>query len=173
MGTDMKIYAERSVTLTRVIKAPRELVWKAWTDTEMLKQWWGPEQFTNPVVQGDVKVGGVMHITMHGPKGSRRKQSEYAIALGEKQKLRYQYGLLEKQFRRFLDIAKKYGSRFLHCSTSECYGDPLEHPQTETYWGNVNPIGPRSVYDESKRFAEDRELRKRLMEAEARSEREI
>jgi dTDP-glucose 4,6-dehydratase len=39
-------------------------------------------------------------------------------------------------------------------STSECYGDPLEHPQKETYWGNVNPIGPRSVYDESKRFAE-------------------
>ncbi len=56
--------------------------------------------------------------------------------------------------RNILEIAKKYGARFLHCSTSECYGDPLEHPQTETYWGNVNPIGPRSVYDESKRFAE-------------------
>jgi dTDP-glucose 4,6-dehydratase len=56
--------------------------------------------------------------------------------------------------RNVLDIAKKYGARFLHCSTSECYGDPLEHPQSETYWGNVNPIGPRSVYDESKRFAE-------------------
>src|SRR6266567_4389754 len=56
--------------------------------------------------------------------------------------------------RNVLEIAKKYGARFLHCSTSECYGDPLEHPQTETYWGNVNPIGPRSVYDESKRFAE-------------------
>jgi dTDP-glucose 4,6-dehydratase len=56
--------------------------------------------------------------------------------------------------RNVLEIAKKYSARFLHCSTSECYGDPLEHPQTETYWGNVNPIGPRSVYDESKRFAE-------------------
>ena len=56
--------------------------------------------------------------------------------------------------RNVLEIAKKYGARFLHCSTSECYGDPLEHPQVETYWGNVNPIGPRSVYDESKRFAE-------------------
>ena len=65
-----KIYAERSVTLTRVLKAPRDLVWKAWTDIGMLKEWWGPEQFTNPVVQGDVQVGGVMHITMHGPKGS-------------------------------------------------------------------------------------------------------
>ena len=56
--------------------------------------------------------------------------------------------------RNVLEIAKKCEARFLHCSTSECYGDPLEHPQTETYWGNVNPIGPRSVYDESKRFAE-------------------
>jgi dTDP-glucose 4,6-dehydratase len=53
-----------------------------------------------------------------------------------------------------LDLARKYGARFLLASTSECYGDPLEHPQKETYWGNVNPIGPRSVYDEAKRFAE-------------------
>jgi uncharacterized protein YndB with AHSA1/START domain len=64
------IYAERSVSITRVLKAPRDLVWRAWTDIEMLKQWWGPEQFTNPVVEGDVKVGGVMHITMRGPKGT-------------------------------------------------------------------------------------------------------
>jgi dTDP-glucose 4,6-dehydratase len=53
-----------------------------------------------------------------------------------------------------LDIAVKYGSGYLHASTSECYGDPLVHPQTEDYWGNVNPIGPRSVYDEAKRYAE-------------------
>jgi len=53
-----------------------------------------------------------------------------------------------------LDIARKYGAKFLTSSTSECYGDPLEHPQKETYWGNVNPIGPRSVYDEAKRFSE-------------------
>jgi dTDP-glucose 4,6-dehydratase len=53
-----------------------------------------------------------------------------------------------------LELAKKYGAKFLLASTSECYGDPLEHPQKESYWGNVNPIGPRSVYDESKRFAE-------------------
>ena len=56
--------------------------------------------------------------------------------------------------RNLLEVAKKYGAKFLHASTSECYGDPLEHPQTEQYWGHVNPIGPRSVYDESKRFAE-------------------
>jgi len=53
-----------------------------------------------------------------------------------------------------LDIAHKYGARYLVSSTSECYGDPLQHPQKETYWGNVNPIGPRSVYDEAKRFTE-------------------
>lgn len=53
-----------------------------------------------------------------------------------------------------LELAKKYGAKYLVASTSECYGDPLEHPQKETYWGNVNSIGPRSVYDESKRFAE-------------------
>ena len=56
--------------------------------------------------------------------------------------------------RNALEIARRYGAKFLHCSTSECYGDPLIHPQPETYWGNVNPIGPRSVYDESKRFSE-------------------
>src|SRR5580765_2476574 len=53
-----------------------------------------------------------------------------------------------------LDLAKKYGAKYLVASTSECYGDPLEHPQKETYWGHVNPIGPRSVYDEAKRFTE-------------------
>jgi dTDP-glucose 4,6-dehydratase len=53
-----------------------------------------------------------------------------------------------------LDVARKYGSKFLVSSTSECYGDPLEHPQKESYWGNVNSIGPRSVYDEAKRFTE-------------------
>ena len=53
-----------------------------------------------------------------------------------------------------LELAKRHGAKFLLASTSECYGDPLEHPQKETYWGHVNPIGPRSVYDEAKRFAE-------------------
>jgi dTDP-glucose 4,6-dehydratase len=53
-----------------------------------------------------------------------------------------------------LDVALKYSAKYFVSSTSECYGDPLEHPQKETYWGNVNPIGPRSVYDEAKRFTE-------------------
>jgi dTDP-glucose 4,6-dehydratase len=53
-----------------------------------------------------------------------------------------------------LELARKYHAKYLISSTSECYGDPLEHPQKETYWGHVNPIGPRSVYDEAKRFSE-------------------
>jgi dTDP-glucose 4,6-dehydratase len=53
-----------------------------------------------------------------------------------------------------LEVARKYGAKYLVSSTSECYGDPLEHPQKETYWGHVNPVGPRSVYDEAKRFTE-------------------
>jgi dTDP-glucose 4,6-dehydratase len=53
-----------------------------------------------------------------------------------------------------LEVAKKYDAKFLLSSTSEVYGDPHQHPQQEIYWGNVNPIGPRSVYDEAKRFAE-------------------
>jgi dTDP-glucose 4,6-dehydratase len=53
-----------------------------------------------------------------------------------------------------LGLAKAKGAKFVMASTSEVYGDPLEHPQKETYWGNVNPVGPRGVYDEAKRFAE-------------------
>ncbi len=53
-----------------------------------------------------------------------------------------------------LDLCRKSGARLMHASTSEVYGDPAEHPQRESYWGNVNPIGPRACYDEGKRFAE-------------------
>ena len=53
-----------------------------------------------------------------------------------------------------LGLAKRVGAKILHASTSEVYGDPLVHPQTEDYWGNVNPVGPRGCYDEAKRFAE-------------------
>ena len=59
------------------------------------------------------------------------------------------YGTFES-----LETARRYGAKFMMASTSECYGDPLVHPQTESYWGHVNPIGPRSVYDEAKRFSE-------------------
>ena len=53
-----------------------------------------------------------------------------------------------------LELAMKHDAKYLLPSTSECYGDPDVHPQVETYWGNVNPVGPRSCYDESKRYAE-------------------
>jgi dTDP-glucose 4,6-dehydratase len=53
-----------------------------------------------------------------------------------------------------LKLADRHGAGFLHASTSECYGDPHEHPQREEYWGHVNPVGPRSMYDEAKRFSE-------------------
>ena len=56
--------------------------------------------------------------------------------------------------RNALEVARRYNAGFLHASTSECYGDPQVHPQTEEYWGHVNPVGPRSVYDEAKRFSE-------------------
>ncbi|MBZ5655367.1 MAG: SDR family oxidoreductase [Acidobacteriia bacterium] len=59
------------------------------------------------------------------------------------------YGTFES-----LEVARRCGAKFMMASTSECYGDPLVHPQTESYWGHVNPIGPRSVYDEAKRFSE-------------------
>jgi dTDP-glucose 4,6-dehydratase len=59
------------------------------------------------------------------------------------------YGTFES-----LEAARRCGAKFMMASTSECYGDPLVHPQTESYWGHVNPIGPRSVYDEAKRFSE-------------------
>ncbi|MFI8852032.1 NAD-dependent epimerase/dehydratase family protein [Streptomyces sp. NPDC053499] len=56
--------------------------------------------------------------------------------------------------RNALALARRHGARFVHASTSEAYGDPQEHPQSERYWGHVNPVGPRSVYDEAKRFGE-------------------
>jgi len=56
--------------------------------------------------------------------------------------------------RHALELARRDGAKFLLASTSEVYGNPIEHPQRESYWGNVNPVGPRSVYDEAKRFAE-------------------
>jgi len=56
--------------------------------------------------------------------------------------------------RNALDLARRLGAAFVHASTSEVYGDPLEHPQREDYFGNVNPVGPRSCYDEAKRFGE-------------------
>ncbi|HKS87542.1 MAG TPA: SRPBCC domain-containing protein [Pseudolabrys sp.] len=63
-------YGEASVTITRVYDAPRALVWKAWTDPNMMMQWFGPRGFTNPVCELDVRVGGSLRIVMRGPDGT-------------------------------------------------------------------------------------------------------
>ena len=63
-------YGEGTVTLTRVFAAPRALVWKAWTDSKMMAQWFGPRGFTNPVCELDVRVGGSLRIVMRGPDGN-------------------------------------------------------------------------------------------------------
>jgi dTDP-glucose 4,6-dehydratase len=96
---------------------------------------------TEPVhVPGD--VGYVFHLA------SSASPADY---------LRYPIQTLEvgsQGTRNALELAEEKGARFVLASTSEVYGDPLVHPQPETYWGNVNPVGPRSVYDEAKRFGE-------------------
>jgi uncharacterized protein YndB with AHSA1/START domain len=65
-----KPFAERELTITRVFDAPRALVFKAWTDTEHLAQWWGPAGFTNPVCEFDARVGGALRIHMRSPDGT-------------------------------------------------------------------------------------------------------
>jgi uncharacterized protein YndB with AHSA1/START domain len=62
--------AERIVDLTRIVSAPRELVWRAWTEAEHLAKWWGPRDFTNPVCEVDARPGGLLRIVMRGPKGT-------------------------------------------------------------------------------------------------------
>jgi len=64
-------YGQASVTLTRIFDAPRALVWKAWTDPKMMAQWFGPRGFTSTVGELDVRVGGILHIVMHGPDGNK------------------------------------------------------------------------------------------------------
>jgi dTDP-glucose 4,6-dehydratase len=96
---------------------------------------------TQPV-EVDGAVDGVLHLAS---AASPRDYLEHPIQTLEAGSL---------GTRQMLELARRRHARFLLASTSECYGDPLEHPQAETYWGNVNPIGPRSCYDESKRFAE-------------------
>ncbi|MFG1703274.1 UDP-glucuronic acid decarboxylase family protein [Nonomuraea sp. M3C6] len=95
---------------------------------------------------GYVHVGGPLDLVLH-----------FASAASPADYLRYPIETLRVGSvgtLHALGLAREKGARFVLASTSEVYGDPLEHPQRETYWGNVNPVGPRSVYDEAKRFAE-------------------
>ncbi|MFN8557494.1 MAG: GDP-mannose 4,6-dehydratase [Dehalococcoidia bacterium] len=86
-------------------------------------------------------VDVVLHLASASPVHYRRLSLETMLANSE-------------GTRRLLDISCARGARFLYASTSEVYGDPLEHPQGESYWGHVNPVGPRACYDEAKRFGE-------------------
>ena len=97
-------------------------------------------------VSKHIEIEGDVHFVFHfASPASPRDYLQYPIQTMKVGSL----GTLN-----MLGLAKKKNAVFLLASTSECYGDPLVHPQTEEYYGNVNPVGPRSVYDEAKRFAE-------------------
>jgi dTDP-glucose 4,6-dehydratase len=103
-------------------------------------------EFFDVDVNHTFEVGGNVHAVMH-----------LASLASPKDYLAHPLETLESGSsgtRNMLEVARRHSASFLLTSTSECYGDPLEHPQSESYWGNVNPVGPRSCYDESKRYAE-------------------
>ncbi|HUS05900.1 MAG TPA: UDP-glucuronic acid decarboxylase family protein [Bryobacteraceae bacterium] len=103
-------------------------------------------EFHEADVTRSVEVGGNVHCVMH-----------LASLASPKDYLAHPLETLESGSsgtRHMLELARRHDATFLLTSTSESYGDPLEHPQVETYWGNVNPVGMRSCYDESKRYAE-------------------
>jgi dTDP-glucose 4,6-dehydratase len=103
-------------------------------------------EFHEVDVTRSVAVGGNVHHVMH-----------LASLASPKDYMSHPLETLESgsaATRNMLELARRHDAAFLLTSTSEVYGDPLEHPQRETYWGNVNPVGPRSCYDESKRYAE-------------------
>jgi dTDP-glucose 4,6-dehydratase len=100
---------------------------------------------TRPIVGQDVESGRFDHVWHLASLASPKFYLAYPIETLESG---------STATRNMLEVARRDGARFLITSTSECYGDPLEHPQVETYWGNVNPVGLRSCYDESKRYAE-------------------
>jgi dTDP-glucose 4,6-dehydratase len=92
-----------------------------------------------------LKIGGIDYVFNFASPAS---PADY-VRLGPETLKVGSYGTIN-----MLDLARDCGAKFLHASTSECYGDPEVHPQPESYWGHVNPVGPRAVYDESKRFSE-------------------
>ena len=103
-------------------------------------------EFYEADVTRTIEVGGPVDVVLH-----------MASLASPKDYLEHPLETLESGStgtRNMLEMARRHKASFLVTSTSECYGDPLEHPQKETYWGNVNPVGPRSCYDESKRYAE-------------------
>jgi dTDP-glucose 4,6-dehydratase len=102
-------------------------------------------RFIRQDITEPINVGPVTHVINMASPASPKDYLEHPIETLD-------VGSLGT--RQMLEVAAKYEAKFLTTSTSECYGDPHVHPQVETYWGNVNPVGPRSCYDESKRYSE-------------------
>jgi uncharacterized protein YndB with AHSA1/START domain len=91
-GNETTDTADREIVTTRIFDAPRELVWKAWTDPKRVAQWWGPNGFTNTVHQMDVKPGGVWQLTMHGPDGVDYPNKIIFTEVAEPERLAYVHG---------------------------------------------------------------------------------
>lgn len=102
---------------------------------------------TPPLASGGVKIDAIFHLASPASPNHHSKLSYHHLPM--ETMLVNSIGTFE-----LLKLAEKYRAKFLFASSSEIYGNPLEHPQKEEYFGNVSPIGPRSVYDESKRFGE-------------------
>jgi len=83
--------ASRELVISRVFNAPKELVWKVWTEPEHIKQWWGPNGFTNTILQMDVKPGGVWDLIMHGPDGTDYKNKSVYKEVVKYEKLVYDH----------------------------------------------------------------------------------
>ena len=90
--TDASAVSDREIVTTRVFDAPRELVWKAWTDPYHVAQWWGPRGFTNTIQEMDVRPGGVWRLVMHGPDGTDYPNKIVYIEVVEPERLVYDHG---------------------------------------------------------------------------------
>jgi uncharacterized protein YndB with AHSA1/START domain len=87
---------EQRITMTRVFDAPREVVWRAWTDASHLARWWGPHDFTNPVCEADVRPGGELRIEMHGPNGARFATTGRFYEVAAPERLVFSTGLVDR-----------------------------------------------------------------------------
>src|SRR5678809_780124 len=87
MATDTVLSPGRELTITRVLNAPIELVWNVWTDPDHIKNWWGPNGFTNTIFEMDVKPGGNWEFIMHGPDGKDRTVKTFKADIGLKQNI--------------------------------------------------------------------------------------
>jgi uncharacterized protein YndB with AHSA1/START domain len=101
--TDSSATALSDFTITRVFDAPRELVWKAWTDPTMMAQWWGPKSFTNPVCEMDVRVGGRFYIVMRAPDGAEYPMTGLFRALVPPERLEFTTAAVDNDGNRLLE----------------------------------------------------------------------